>query len=208
MNFYYNREPAGYWWEKAKPLLNLVPIDPPSAIFGNPLRHPAHMADVLRLDILMERGGVYLDLDVVCLRPFAPLMRFDTVLGEEHGVGLCNAVILARPGARFLMRWREAYRSFDGREWNMHSVKVPYLLAKQAPDEVHVVDYRKFFWPMYWPEHMRAFFQEPASEFCTESFCVHLWESFASEYLEKLTVGSLIEGRSEFCELVRPFLGP
>jgi hypothetical protein len=208
MNFYYRYEPAGYWWERVKPLLNLVRIEPPVSIFGNQLTHAAHMADVLRLDILIERGGVYLDLDVICIRPFAALMDFDMVLGEEYGMGLCNAVMLARPGMPFLLRWRDAYRSFDSREWNVHSVKLPYLLAKQAPDQIQVVDYKRFFWPMYWPEHQRAFFLEPGSSFCAESFCVHLWESFTWDYLEGLTVSGIETGESEFYALVRPFLVP
>jgi hypothetical protein len=57
INFYFKYEPSGFWWERTKPLVNLVPIEPPEHIFGNALRHPAHKADVLRLQILQERGA-------------------------------------------------------------------------------------------------------------------------------------------------------
>jgi hypothetical protein len=206
INLYYRFEPSGYWWEKAKPLLNPVPVTPPASIFGNPLVRAEHIADVLRLQILIERGGVYLDLDVISIRPFAALMGFDSVLGEECGVGLCNAVILASPGSVFLRRWLNAYRSFDGREWNMHSVRVPYLLWCQRPDQVHVVDHMSFFWPMYWPDHLEAFFRKPGSDFCAESFCVHLWQSFTWRYLEDLTESHIIATQTEFCSLLRPYL--
>ena len=48
--------------------------------------------------------------DVLCLRPFAPLRRFDVVMGTEEGMGLCNAVILARPAAPFVTKavWSSA----------------------------------------------------------------------------------------------------
>ena len=37
-------------------------------IFGNPVKRFAHQADVLRLELLLQFGGVYLDLDVLLLR--------------------------------------------------------------------------------------------------------------------------------------------
>ncbi|WP_394766521.1 glycosyltransferase [uncultured Paludibaculum sp.] len=206
MNFYYQYEPSGYWWDKAKPYLNLIPVTSPSEVFCNPLLHPAHKADVMRLDILLDRGGVYLDLDVISLKPFSPLLEFDVVLGEERNVGLCNAVILARPRAPFLSRWRNAYCSFDAKEWNSHSVKVPRMLADEAPDEVHIVDHKKFFWPMYWREHLRSFFVEAGSSFCAESYCVHLWESLTWPHIRKLTVKHLLTVDSEFCSLVRQYV--
>ncbi|HEX3685811.1 MAG TPA: glycosyltransferase [Bryobacteraceae bacterium] len=206
INFYCQFEPSGYWWEKAKPLVNVIRIDPPPSIFGNPLVHAAHVADVVRLEVLIEHGGVYLDVDIVSLRPFVPLMEFDTVLGEEYGVGLCNAVILARPGSPFLRRWLEAYRSFDGRKWNMHSVQVPSLLARQTPDQVHIVDHTKFFWPMYWQNHLQAFFHQPGSTFSAQSFCVHLWESVTWPYLGSLTVQDIVSADSEFASLMRPYV--
>ena len=86
------------------------------------------------------------------------------------------------------------------------SIRVETFRCALAPGEVHVLDHQKFFWPMYWPDHVRAFFQEPGSAFCADSFCVNLWESFTWQYLENLTVREIMEGETEFCNLLRPFL--
>src|SRR5581483_6850969 len=115
-------EPWGPWWELAKPYLEVVKTGAPDSIHGIPLEQGAHQADVARLQILHQHGGIYLDLDVLCLRPFAPLQNESVVMGEEHGEGLCNAVILAEPGALFLRRWLDAYSNFDPADWNGHSV--------------------------------------------------------------------------------------
>jgi hypothetical protein len=208
INLYYKYEPSGIWWERAKPYLNLVEIEPPAEIFGNPLPNPSHKADVLRLQILLERGGVYLDVDVICLRPFAPLQDFAVVMGEELGVGLCNAVILAQPGAALLRRWLAAYTTFDAAFWNRHSVRLPRQLADREPAGIHVVDHRKFFWPMYWREHLEAFFLHPGSSFCSESYCVHLWESLTWPQLRSLTAAQLWTVDSEFSLLARPYIDP
>jgi hypothetical protein len=71
---YHAHEPRGEWWDRTRPLLQLRRVRAPSAVFGRPLRRFAHQADVVRLEVLLSFGGVYLDLDVLLLAPLAPLM--------------------------------------------------------------------------------------------------------------------------------------
>lgn len=208
INFYYQYEPTGIWWERAKPYLNTIEIRAPVQIFGNPIYHPAHKADVVRLQVLLEKGGIYLDCDVLCLRPFEPLRMFEVVLGEEYQVGLCNAVILARPEAAFLRRWLESYKSFSAKEWNRHSVIVPWQLAQADLEQIHIVDYQQFFWPMYWTKQLKAFFVNSGSTFCSRSYCVHLWESLTWRFLRQLTPARVWALDSEFGGLVRPYIRP
>jgi hypothetical protein len=104
--------------------------------------HPqyAHKADVIRLEVLLEHGGIYLDIDTFVLRPFADysLMLHDVVMGMEarqlnflrlpmsddemDPTGLCNAIIIARKGAEFLHRWMDTYDGFVEKHWAEHSV--------------------------------------------------------------------------------------
>ena len=89
---------------------------------------------------LLQYGGVYLDIDTFIIRSFAAasLYMYDSVLGmEARGLtflrgaksddemnpkGLCNAIIVSRPGATFLRRWLESYDKFDETQWTEHSV--------------------------------------------------------------------------------------
>jgi len=84
---------------------------PPTEVFGRPLRHFAHRADVLRLLALRRQGGIYLDMDTLCLKPFSDLLEYPCVRGRP---GLCNAVILSEPGGRFISAWLASYRQFGG----------------------------------------------------------------------------------------------
>ncbi|MBN9614109.1 MAG: hypothetical protein BGO25_03605 [Acidobacteriales bacterium 59-55] len=208
INFYYAFEPSGIWWNRARPYLNLIRVAPPHEIFGIALTHPAHMADVLRLELLLKRGGIYLDIDVLCLRPFRSLEHFDMVLGEERGVGLCNAVILAKPNAPFLRRWLDTYRTFSSEDWNRHSVRVPKLLAELHPDEIHVVDYKKFFWPLYKEDQLRSFFLGSGSRYCDESYCVHLWASLTWSHLKNIQPQDIWDSNAEFALLTKPYIDP
>ncbi len=147
--FHFADEPAGPWWERAKPYLVLERITAPEEIFGNPVEHYAHKTDVLRLDILGRSGGIYLDLDVVCVNPLAPLLDKQCVMGKQSHQGLCNAVILAEPGSAFIGKWLEAYRTFDGSVWDFHSVRLPQQLAASHGDLIRVLNKYAFFYPTW-----------------------------------------------------------
>lgn len=140
--FHYTYEPQGYWWEKAKPLLTLNRIDPPTEIHGNTLYHPAHKADVVRLRMLQETGGIYLDIDTICIKPLHEFYTAQFAIGLQlappvyygHGPlqklmksislkslkpfrqtcvhGLCNAVLLSEKNSPFTGLWLDSYKTF------------------------------------------------------------------------------------------------
>lgn len=147
--FHYAFEPAGEWWEKARPFLTLNKIEVPTEIFDNPVVHYAHRADIVRLEMLKTHGGIYLDLDVLCINPFDALLRHNFVMGIQQNTGLCNAVILAKPNAPFLTMWLEEYKNFDGRRWDFHSVELPFRLANKYPELCHIVHKDLFFYPTH-----------------------------------------------------------
>ena len=138
------------WWAAAKALLQLRRVEVPLHIHGRPLRHHAHQADVLRLQILLEHGGIYLDMDTIVVRPLLPaqLQTTAALLGIQDSpriyagstrahararfYGLCNAVVGAAPGSPFVARWLASYDSFNGSLWDMHSVRMPAELYEAA----------------------------------------------------------------------------
>jgi hypothetical protein len=207
--FHYHHEPNGTWWEHARPLVELHRVELPTTIFGRSLRTAAHRSDVLRLQLLIEHGGIYLDLDVIVLRPLAGLLSPSRssapfVIGQEgddaHGGahGLCNAVLLARPNASFARRWLREYHSFgrgDGDGWSSHSVQRPAELAAAHPDEVRLLPYDAFFWPDWDADNLRMLLLErsdplrhlqqaalghPAG---LSGFAIHLYSSLSHWYV-------------------------
>jgi len=124
-------------------------VEPVHEVYGNPVKYPAHMADVIRMAVLKQFGGVYLDLDIISINPLDPLLKHEFVMGMEPGTGLCNAVILSAPGAKFLSTWDDQYRNFDSRKWNHHSVVLPWKLAQEHPDTIHVENKYAFFYPTH-----------------------------------------------------------
>ncbi|KAL1869730.1 hypothetical protein VTK73DRAFT_2938 [Phialemonium thermophilum] len=131
----------------------------------------AHASDILRLELLRDTGGIYLDMDSFALRPFDQLLQSpysrgrDVVLGHEGGNrwGLCNAVMVARPNSTFVERWLSTYYGTEAtikeesntntestvltldNEWNYHSVTWPKEAQQKHPDEVCVLPPDAFF---------------------------------------------------------------
>ncbi|MBI3889945.1 MAG: hypothetical protein HY303_00275, partial [Candidatus Wallbacteria bacterium] len=66
-------EPDTYWWKKACELATPRRLTAAVSVHGTPMDEHAHRTDLARLEILLSEGGIYLDLDVICVNPFTPL---------------------------------------------------------------------------------------------------------------------------------------
>ena len=136
--FHYQYRPVGPWWEEIERLVVPVKQTARDRIGTQLLTHYAHKSDVMRLEILLEQGGVYLDIDTLCLKPWRELLNNAFVIGEEMENGdfrgLGNAVMFSKPGSEFAKAWLAIYpSSFKEGEWSMTSCRVPRFLS-QLPE--------------------------------------------------------------------------
>jgi len=167
--FHYRHEPHGPLWDRIRPHLVLRRVTethpvPDAGRYeatseGRLIRDKgwtyAHEADFLRLGILLEEGGVYADMDTLFVKPLsARWLEKPFVIGEEAPVpgpdgvlqpSLCNALLIARPGADFARAWLERMaRAFDG-TWSRHSNQEAVRLWAEMPETVHVVPQSCFY---------------------------------------------------------------
>ena len=211
IQFFYRYEPTGEWWEKAKSFVEPIQISVPREIFGNKLYHFAHKADVLRLLVLGNYGGIYLDIDTICIKPFTDLLNYSLVLGEQNmngnKYGLCNAVILSEKDSDFLKLWYSSYQYFRSKGhdqyWDEHSVRVPLILSKEYSQHIHVEKDSSFFKPSC--TEIDALFEK--CDLFPEAYVFHLWESLSYErYLSKLTPELIKEIDTSYNIIARRYL--
>ncbi|WWD17440.1 hypothetical protein CI109_101881 [Kwoniella shandongensis] len=235
-------EPRGYWWDRVKDWegweadssvkrgeVEIVQARDVQWIGSDrrPVKHFAHKADIIRLEVLLEHGGIYLDIDTFVLRPFADysLLLHDTVLAMEarelsffHGLqsddemepkGLCNAVIVAKKGSKFLKRWLDTYEVFREDKWTEHSVEMPWTLARMYPTLVTVLSERAFFWPLWTEDHIHAVYETKEYDFeKSGQLAYHAWESKARSHLSKLDPATINKIDSSFTRMARRFREP
>lgn len=204
--------PSGEWWEQAKELVEIVQITAPTEVFGNPIKHVAHQADVVRMRLLKDEGGIYLDMDTITVKSFDDLLNNSCVIGIEgkKTTGLCNAIILSAPGNRFITEWYEEYRTFSGTgrnsTWGAHSIKLPLRMWKTGEynDCLTVLPYDAFHWPMWTPRGSELLFKE--FHLFENAYCHHLWESINWRFLSKLTVDEIKTVDTSYNVLARRYL--
>jgi hypothetical protein len=226
----YSLNQDNVWWRPIKHRVMLVTHEPrPTLRTTDGHLHKlrlAHQSDILRLEILHEEGGIYLDIDVYALQSFHQLMGStkDLVMGHEGGnrSGIGNAVIVARPRSPFIGRWLATYEeSFDNRPqmWNHHSVKVPAKMAERYPENICKLSPGAFFWPTWSSEHIDMM-QLPISKqeamelksdisryggaMYKDQLAYHAWGNIArAKFLSKLTPERLFSIESRFNILLR-----
>ena len=230
-----DHEPSGPYADKIRSLVRINRVKAPETIHGNPVLHPAHQADVYRLQILQEMGGIYLDLDTICVKTLSLFYRYPLVVGKQTTVfpwnwkqrikkcvlertfkflrrpldGLCNGVILAEKGSEFLRIWQESYRTFrsKGKDeyWCEHSVKIPLVLAHQNPRLIHLASEWSFHYPLFDDDGLRDLFVFNKS--FPRAYVHHLWETYSRErYLNALTVETIKTRDTTYNLLARKYL--
>ena len=145
-------------------------INEPIGLFGiYPSQNDfAHKSDCARMNILLARGGIYLDSDVLVLRSFDDLRNYSLVLGFQTDLDvseICNGIILASKHSPFLTAWYNLYRTVKFQEcWDCHSVKLPSNLLKSKPhlyaNNTRVLPIEAFYDPSFSRSDARELFVE------------------------------------------------
>ncbi|MBP7864583.1 MAG: glycosyl transferase [Acidobacteria bacterium] len=231
---HYQHEPYGPYWDLIRPHLELHPVEPVRLVTDFVYSDPhvaryryAHSADFVRLDALVAHGGVYADMDTLFVRPLPEaLYQKPFVIGREQDVAdgpgqaprpsLCNALLMAEPGAAFARHWREAMETvFDG-TWSRHSTGLPWQLSQIHPSMVHLEPEQTFF-PYMWTREDLHRLLEAAEEApdgaCSIHLWAHLWESRGRRDFSDFHAGLISESRirrldSTYNRIARRFLPP
>jgi len=209
IKWHYRYVPEGIWWECARPLLKMNRVEDIIHVHGKPRPMKVqHKADILRMRIMMEEGGIYLDSDVIALKSFRELRNFSLVMGQEDSNGLCNAVMLGRANTTFIQRWWNEYKHFDPeKQWAYHSVMLPKQLQSQYPDEVTVLSQSAFFTPL-WTQLTVMYDKDDGYDY-RHNFAVHLWTSAdpnKRELLRHLSIPQIFSGKGSFQRVARQLL--
>ena len=229
--FYYYYEPFGYYWELIKPYLTLekVSID----AIASKLRYHnksvskyryAHVADFIRLEKILEKGGIYADIDTLFVRPL-PRTYFGNkfILGKEPDIvdengtrqpSLCNAYIASEKGAEFGHLWlRKMLAHFDG-SWSNHSTVLPAKLSQQYPELIYVAPQSAFYDFIWTKEEISNLFEKKV-EINPDVYSIHVWahlwwersrKDFSHFHHKLLNHAYIKRAETTYAALAKPFL--
>lgn len=174
-----------------------------SAVYGNLIKEKEHKADVIRLEMLLMHGGMYVDTDVFAFKSLDELIYatiYSSVMAQEDNRGLNNGVILSKKCSPFLLNWYRQYSTFKRWKWNDHSIKLPLHLYRQNKRELLVTENFDVSW-----NNNSAFFRPALGQKYSEKyFCKHLYIRDTPQ--ERLKLEDLQSEDSDYGRICRAIL--
>ncbi|XP_074302514.1 uncharacterized protein At4g19900-like [Silene latifolia] len=191
----------------AMPHLEQLLQDTPTSVFASVWHkwrtttfYPTHYSELIRLSALFKYGGIYLDSDMIVLKPLSP---FSNSVGMEEpspGSPLNGAVMAFTKHSSFLMQcMSEFYSTYDDtlKRWNGAELltRVARNFSKKATDpntqQELKVQPSSIFFPIG-SNDIQRYFLSPLNEsekveqyglyskILNESYTFHLWNSITS----------------------------
>lgn len=189
---YYYYKPYGKYWDLIKSELNLVKVLLPEFVEKYSYKDKfiaqfkyAHLSDFIRLEKLVEFGGIYADIDTIFVNKLPEeFFKKSFILGSEGKVlcpktklwkdSLCNAFIMSRKDSEFGKLWLENIeKSFDG-SWSKHSCFLPQELSEIYPEYIHIEPIKSFYKHLWTREGIETLLEGYDPDF-TGVYSMHLW---------------------------------
>ena len=187
INFFYHHEPHGPWWEKLKkiPCVSLIHIPIPTHIGKKIIKKTAHKADWIRMNVLYQFGGVYLDIDTICVKPWKDLLNEKVVLATQIPIpGICNAIMMTEPKSEFFKIWLDRYeKPFNPDGWEESSIFLPLEIMITNFDKVTMKNPDTFFIPHF--KETEKIFELP-QDIPDNLVSLHLWESYTLKHMKNI----------------------
>lgn len=216
--------------EKLKSKVTFGQILAPKEIFGNPITFVQHQADIVKIDKLIEYGGVFMDTDVLVVKPFDDLLDNTFVLGKENKTRIGMAIVMAEKGSQIVQEWREGYRDFNGNQYKGHAhykslktreekkaqqffwiynsiYKLGDILQKHP--EAKILEKQAFYYPSNHFSEWNDFAGKPKEAIpgIEQSYGHHLWLSTRPE-LTKLTMDKIMAKQGYFYAEAQNYIKP
>lgn len=122
------------FWKHIKdiPRLSLRHIEKPETIFGKNISHVQHASDIVRIRVLREYGGIYLDSDCYLVKNLDKYRRYELAIGWPPGQFVGTQVIAAHKDAEYLRLWYELYHDYRPSEWYYNAGELPTSALLQS----------------------------------------------------------------------------
>ena len=138
----------GTYFEKIStdPRVVMIKHQQPHYIYGHHIVFMQHLSDILRADILLKYGGIYLDWDVVWLRDpediinagYDAVANFDHMPKSDFPNTINLGVFMAKPRSVFVKRWQDAFRTYRSNDFLYNAVLLPYKIFEKYPQHLYI----------------------------------------------------------------------
>lgn len=168
---------------------------------------PQYVSDVMRLQILLEHGGIYMDTDIINLRPFTPID--DCVLTFCWETldcnSICNAMMISPKGNKFIKTWLDRMpAAMSHPTWAYGGVVLPYEMTNDPSLEPYYSSLSsKVFCPLDLSKNWMfdPALKQEAKKRIADSYAIHVFETFWRDIVKDITPEWIEKNDCLFSEL-------
>lgn len=95
----------------------------------------AYVADYIRVKVLYNNGGIYLDTDVEVIKDMSPLLNEPAFVGMQNETLTEPAILGAQQGNMFIKKISDFYNQ---EIWNSELYTLPQIFSKFIAEEYHI----------------------------------------------------------------------
>lgn len=227
---YVDKEPeSNQYWELIKSQVTVEYISVPHTFHGINVTYPQYRADIIRLEKLIERGGIYMDIDNLSIKSFSSLFENNSlVMGgsldnypnvidiTDEYIGkldaISNAIIMCEPNHPFLIDWYNSLPSnLVGKPWAYHAVCLPReILSNNKYDRIKILHWNKYFCPIHMHDNSPFIFEESGNNRLSEitsCYTLVFYQTMVHDrYLKNITPEFLFNTNCIFSQLYKKYL--
>jgi len=170
---------------------------------------PNHFSDFIRSRLLYRYGGMWLDADVIALRPLEELLglrgSYGTLLYGEEGKNISANFVASSPGSPLMGTWmhrQDSVLEVENPAWNAFGKAA---LVDAATGHAHKTLSRSLIAPLPWQEWRKllSMWPRPSRYLRDDPYLFMLYNKFLSEALADVGVQELLRGRTLISKLFR-----
>lgn len=201
------------FWELLKNIVTINHVDLNEYIDKYKFESYQYYADILRMEILIQQGGIYMDLDILSLQSYSIFLDQTTIgvekmdENDENVVSLSNAIILAKPYDPFIIEWyNQMLTCVDEKNWAYHAVVLPKLILEKNNYDVRVVN-KKTFIPFCYRDTF-IFENKKIDKWVdlNESCTIHLWETLWAGILNNIEIDYFYINKNIFTHFYKEYI--
>ncbi|NRB59416.1 MAG: glycosyl transferase [Winogradskyella sp.] len=151
----------------------------------------AFVADVIRVSVLNKYGGIYMDLDMLLLKPLDHILAYKFFSGYEVEDRIAFGLFGGVSGHRFFKLMQEFY---DTMHFNQFSLPVITHTFSSIINDSKITENECIYSPEFFYSFTYQNREEDFNKFLTsKSVAVHLWDHSWAQKQERETIWNLLK---------------
>jgi hypothetical protein len=140
--FHGDRLPYGSYWNfivNISPNIIHLKRERPEFVSGKQIKYREHSSDLMRIEALINYGGIYMDTDTVIVKSIQPLRDYPCVMSNQSSGLMGSAFVMAEKNAKFLQLWLDGYRfHYQRSKYTYNAMVYPAKIARKNRDLIHI----------------------------------------------------------------------